>query len=79
MNIQIKKKRANTRQILTYKQSNIDALSDILSHAPWGPIEIFNDVDDAVDYFVTNRPQDKPWFTNVILRIFRNRDQAITK
>ena len=58
-------------------------------------MKIFNDVDDAVDYFkslllktaqehilyktITIRPQEKPWFTIVVCRIYHKKDGAHTK
>ena len=71
------------------------SLTQTLLNAPWGLIEIYDDINDAVDYVeelllktahdyiphktVLIRPRDKPWFTNAVRKAFRKRDRAYTK
>jgi len=92
VNIPIENERAYKRKIWNYERGNFEMLTQNLAQAPWGAMEIYDDVDDATDYFeklflttahdyipsklVTIRPRDKPWFTNDVRRAFRKRDRA---
>ena len=84
-----------SRVIWKYNLGNYESLNDSLATAPWGPMEIFEDIDDAVSYFkqlfietckqfipvktVTIRPKDEPWITTMVRRYLRKRHRAFKK
>ena len=79
------------REIWQYKNADFAELNHVLSLCPWDVIEIYEDINDMVDYFtnlyletckqfinvkkVTICPQDKPWMTNVIKTQLRSRNR----
>ena len=93
--IQYPKDKKYTRHIWYYDQCNYDNLNEAILNAPWGVIDIFDDVDEAVDYFtdlllniskehipnreITIRPKDKPWMTSHVKQAIKLRDRAHKK
>ena len=81
-----------TREIWKYLDGNYDGLIHTLSSAPWETMDIFDEIDEAADYFkslflqtckdfiptkkITIRPKDEPWVTNNVRRNFRKRHRA---
>ena len=63
-----------------YNLADVNGLIYNLSNAPWYTMDVFDDINDAVDFFqslflktckefipnkfATIRPNDKPWITN---------------
>ena len=93
--INLKKPHAYTRLIWKYHVGDFLGLNDCLLNAPWAPMDIFLDINDASDYFrtlfldtckefiptkkVTIRPKDKPWINNALRKLFRERNRAYKK
>ena len=83
------------RQIWQYDKCNFDDLNEAIHTAPWGVLEIYDDVDEAVDYFmdlllsiskehipnkeITVYPKDKPWMTDHVKQAIKLRDKAHKK
>ena len=86
------KDKAYSRLIWKYNLGNYKDLVKCLKEAPWCTLDIFDNIDDTVDYFhnlllktcyefiptknVIIRPQDKPWMTNEVRKKFRIRNRA---
>jgi hypothetical protein len=91
----IKRNPKYKREIWKYDQCDFVALNEELSNAPWNVLDTFDDVNDAVDYFmtlflnicrkhitiktVTVNPKDKPWFNDHVKEGFKIRDKAHKK
>ena len=93
--LHIQKEASYQRVVWRYDSGDYNRLQDDICHAPWNTLDIFDDVDDAVDYFenilkaslntciphklVTIRPRDKPWFTSNVRKAFSKRDKLHRK
>ena len=80
------------RNIWMYKLGDYDSLDKSLKAAPWGTMDIFDDINDASNYFselflntcrefiptknITVRPREEPWVTNEVRRNLRKRNRA---
>ena len=95
INIHFNRETAYKRKIWNYNLVDYNSFTTSLLTAPWSLLDIFDDLEDAVDYFhnlflkiaeehipnktVIIRPRDKPWFTSRVRCEFRKRDRAHSK
>ena len=93
--VQVKREAAYSRMVWKYNLADVNGLIYNLSNAPWYTMDVFDDINDAVDFFqslflktckefIPNkfaiiRPNDKPWITNHVRQNFRKRDRAHKK
>ncbi len=80
------------RLILKYNLGESNHLNAKLEMAPWDIMDIFDEIDDASEYFktlflqlskdfipskfITVRPRDDPWMTNEVRRYIRSQHRA---
>ena len=80
------------RHIFNYDQCNYDLMNAAVSAAPWNVLDIFDNVNEAEEYFtglltsicqdhvpnreITVRPRDKPWMNKLVKKAIRKRDKA---
>ena len=83
------------KHIWYYDKCNYYNLNEAILNAPWGVTDMFDDVNEAVDYFtdllltiskehipnkeITIRPKDKPWMTSHVKQAIKLRDKAHKK
>ena len=91
LSITYSKDKAYEREIWKYNQANFDGLNNALSQCPWNVLDMYDDVDDMVDYFsqifkktckefipnkiIKIRPCDKKWFTPEIRYKLKQRNK----
>ena len=89
------KDKCYNREVWNYKRADFNGLNIALDNAPWNVLEIFDDVNEATDYFtkllldtakefipfnvVKIDPRDKPWMTTQVKHAFRLRDKLHKK
>ena len=91
LQMQYTKDKPYTRQIWKYDKGNFESLTSALKMCPWQVMDIFEDIDDATEYFyklfvdtckeyiptqtITINPKDKPWMTDAIKAQLKERDK----
>ena len=83
------------REVWNYNRADFQGLKNVLEVAPWHVMEMFEDINDAENYFtnlllttakefipyrkVKIDPSDKPWMTTQVKTAFRLRDKLHKK
>ncbi len=83
------------REVWNYNRADFEGLNQALENAPWNVLEIYDDVNDASDYFtkllldtakafipcntVKIDPRDKPWMTGRVKHAFKVRNKLHKK
>ena len=91
LSIQYPKDIKYERETWQYKNADFAGLNVALMDCPWDVMDVFDDIDDATDYFthlyldtckqyiphkkVIVCPQDKPWMTKAIKRKLKERNK----
>ena len=95
LKIKYNKDKCYRREVWNYDRADFKGLNLALNNAPWNVLDMFNDVNDASDYFtkllldtakdfipfriVKIDPRDKPWMTSQVKHAFRIRDKLHKK
>ena len=95
LTIKYNKDKCYQREVWNYDRADFKGLNLALQNAPWNVLEMFDDVNDASDYFtklllettkdfipfriVKINPRDKPWMTSQVKHAFRIRDKLHKK